>query len=173
MNDYFELGRILRPQGIRGEVKAELYTDDPGRVRELAQIYFRSDDGYRAAPVASARTDGRFGFIRLDGVEDRSAAEALRGCTFYIDREHAAPLPEGAFYVSDLVGLPVFVGEAEIGTLREILQTGAKDIYVTDLSGGGQLLFPSVPDVFVTRDVRGGRIVLDERRLKEVGVYDI
>lgn len=173
MTDYFELGRILKPQGIRGDVKAELYTDDPGRVADLQEIYFASPGGYQAAAVVSARTDGRFGYLHLAGADDRDAAEKLRGLVFYIDRAHAAPLPEGSFYVSDLVGLPVCLGGEEIGTLRDILQTGAQDIYVTDLHSGGELMFPSVPDVFIERDVEGGRIVLDGRRLKEVGVYDV
>ncbi len=173
MNDYFELGRILRPQGIRGEVKAELYTDDPARVQDLESVYFVSDGAYHAAAVASARSDGRFGYLRLAGVDSRDEAEKLRGRIFYIDREHAAPLPEGAFYVSDLIGLPVYRGAEEIGVLRDILQTGSKDIYVTKLHSGGELMFPAVPDVFRARDVENRRIVLDEQRLEEVGVYDV
>lgn len=173
MTEYFELGRILKPQGIRGEVKAELFTDNAERVLDLENVFLKSAGTYTPVAVAGARTDGRFGYLHFAGVDDRDAAEKLRGKMFYVDRAHAAPLPEGAFYISDLIGLPVFRGSEEIGVLREILQTGSKDIYVTDLTGGGQLMFPAVPDVFRLRDVAGRRIVLDEQRLKEVGVYDV
>lgn len=173
MTDYFELGTILKPQGIHGEVKAELYTDDPGRVHDLDCICFRTDSGYEAVRVISARTDGRFGYLRLEGTPDRNAAERMRGRVFYVDRAHAAPLPEGAFYVCDLIGLPVYRDAEEIGILRDILQTGSKDIYVTTLHSGGELMFPAVADVFTERDVAGRRIVLNGRRLEEVGVYDV
>lgn len=173
MTGFFELGRVLKPQGIRGEMKAELYSDDPARVLDLQQIYFRRGGKYVAEPVAAARTDGRFAYLRLAGVADRDAAEKLRDQIFYIDRAHAAPLAEGAFYISDLVGLPVFLDGRQIGVLKDIMQTGSADIYVTTLADGRQLLFPAVPDVFRVRDVEAGRIELEPGRLQEVGVYDV
>ena len=79
----------------------------------------------------------------------------------------------GAYYVRDLVGLTVFRGEEEIGRLRDILQTGGRDVYLVALHDGGELLFPSVPDVFRERNPQAGRIVLEPERLQEVGVYDV
>lgn len=172
MKDYFELGRILKPQGVHGEAKAELYTDDPERVRELEYVFFKDSGTYRKQAVVSARTDGRFGYLRFAGIEDRDEAETLRGSIFYIDRAHAVPLPEGAFYVDDLIGLPVFAESGrKLGTLKDILSTGAKDVYVVSLEDGGSLMFPSLGDVFRERSL--DKIVLDDQRLHEVCVYDV
>ena len=173
MKPYFELGTVLKPQGIRGEVKAELYTDDPERVLDLETVYFSGDGEFVPVPVKKARTDGKFAYLTFAGVMDRDEAEKLRGRIFYIDRAHAAPLPEGAYYVSDLEGLPVFCDGNRLGTLKEILQNGALDVYVVEKTDGSQLMFPAVPDVFVERNVDEGRIVLDPVRLAEVSVDDI
>ncbi|MBD5560873.1 MAG: 16S rRNA processing protein RimM [Clostridia bacterium] len=173
MTEFFELGRVLKPQGIKGEIKAELYTDDPGRVSDLEAVYFEEDGAYVPVAVRRARTDGRCGFLFLEGVHDRDQAEKLRGRTFFIDRAHAAPLPEGAYYISDLVGLPVFLDGRQLGSLGEILQTGTKDIYVVELEDGGRLMFPAVEDVFAERDIAGRRIVLNADRLEEIGIYDL
>lgn len=172
MTEYFELGRVLKPQGVRGEVKAALYTDDPDRVYDLPHVYVESESGYRELIVKSARTDGRFGYLMLDGITDRSEAEALRDAVLYIDRANAAPLPEGAFYIQDLLGVGVYDQEGRLlGKLTDILQTGAKDIYVVQRSGGGTMMFPAVEDVFRERNPERG-IILDGKRLAEVADYD-
>lgn len=173
MKPYFELGTVLKPQGVRGEIKAELYTDDPARVTDLDTVFFEDGGSFVPAAVCSARTDGKFAYLQFEGADDRDKAEALRGKIFYIDRAHAAPLPEGAFYISDLEGLPVYREEEKIGTLKEILQNGAQDVYVVEREDGSTLMFPSVPDVFVLRSVEERRIVLDAKRLDEVSVDGI
>lgn len=173
MKPYFELGTVLKPQGIRGEIKAELYTDDPSRAGDLETVYFEEHGTFTPAAVEKARTDGKFAFLTFAGVKNRDDAEKLRGKVFYIDRAHAAPLPEGAFYISDLEGLSVYCGGEKIGILKEILQNGACDVYTVEKQDGTVLMFPAVPDVFLERNVKEGRIVLDAGRLSEVSIDDI
>lgn len=169
MKDYFELGQILKPQGIRGELKAELYTDNPDRVRDLAQVLLGDPPALQPVSVAGARTDGRFAYLKLNGVCDRDAAEKLRGKTLYIRREDAAPIPAGSFYISDLIGLVVETDTGEqIGMLKDVLQTGAADVYVVSRTGREDLLFPAADGVFVERNPQAGRIVLSASRLSEV-----
>lgn len=173
MTDYFELGRVLKPQGIRGEIKIEAYTDDMNRFADLPHVYLEAGGQYAKTFVEKARTDYKAAYLKLEGIDDRDAAEALRGRYLYIDRENAAPLPEGAYYIKDLIGLDVIAGGEKLGILKDILQPGAADVYVVTLNGGGTCMFPSVPGVFVEKDVAGGRLVVDENRLKEVAVYDV
>ncbi|MGI6152388.1 MAG: ribosome maturation factor RimM [Christensenellaceae bacterium] len=174
MTDYFELGRVLKPQGIRGEVKIQAYTDNLERFDYLEYVFRRQNGGYSRVDVEHARADAQFAYLKLAGISTRDDAEALRGEYLFVDRAHAAKLPEGAFYICDIVGLPVFVeGEGEVGKVAEILQTGTKDVYVVSLKEGGKLMFPSVPEVFAKKDIPGGKIVLEKNKLMEIAVYDV
>ncbi len=174
MTDFFELGRVLKPQGLKGEIKFDAYTDDLSRFSYLKQVFFlRKDGSYEGVRVRSARVDARYAYLKLEGYEDRDATEVLRGVTLYIDREHAAQLPEGAYYVRDLIGLTIMTqtGE-EIGQLVDIVQNGAADVYVVKTPTQKNCMFPAIPDVVLSKDISEKRIVVDAQRLSEVSVYD-
>ena len=167
--DYFELGQVLKPQGIRGEVKIRPYTDELERFGALSHVYLKKGGAYEKRSVQSARVYREFAFLKLEGVDDRNAAELLRAQSLYIDRQHAAPLPEGAQYIADLIGLFV-VDEAgqSIGTIAEIIQiAGGVDVYQVKTQGG-ELLFPAAPGVILSKDVRAGQVVVSAQRLSEV-----
>lgn len=169
MKDFFELGRVLKPQGVKGEIKAELYTDNLDRVYDLPYVLTGTAPDFTKHEVASARTDGRFAYLALKDIQSRDEAEALRGNVLFIDRANAAQLPEGAFYIDDLLGLEVMTDAGRtLGKLRDIMQTGAADIYVVSREDGSELLFPAAEGVFVERNPKDGRIVLDAARLSEV-----
>ncbi len=170
--EYFELGRVLKPQGIRGEVKIDAYTDDMGRFDYLAHVYIQKDGEMQKITVQAKRTDASFAYLKLEGINDRDAAEALRGTIFYIDRKNAAKLPEGRHYIEDMIGLSVVDTKGkELGKLAEIITTGAADVFrVTGEKA--TLLFPSVPHVVLHTDVEAGTILVDEKSLQEVCVYD-
>ena len=174
MTDFFELGRISKPQGIKGEVKIEAYTDSLDRFDYLEFIYFKEADEYRKINIKGVRTDAKNAYLLIDGVKDRNDAELLRGKMIYIDRANAAKLPPGHYYISDLVGLSVRNSNgAELGRLSDILQTGTRDIYVVKLAQGGGVMFPSLDDVVVERNVEEGYIQINEEKLQEVAVYDV
>lgn len=169
MKDTFELGRILKPQGVRGELKAELYTDDLQRVYELPHVLLGDEAEPVKYKVIGARTDGKFAYLMLDGVSDRDTAERFRNAPLYIDRRHAAPIPEGAFYICDLIGLRVQSDDGHVlGTLSDILQNGARDVYVVDRDDGSQLMFPAADGVFIDRNPDAGVITVSAKRLTEV-----
>ena len=105
--DYFELGQVLKPQGIRGEIKLRPYTDDLERFGALSHVFLKNGKNYEKREVQSARVYKEFAFLKLEGTEDRNAAELLRGKKIYIDRENAAPLEDGACYIADLIGLRI------------------------------------------------------------------
>lgn len=174
MIEFFEIGRIVKPQGVHGEVKLETYTDDTQRFYDLDFVYLKQGSGFEKIPVQKARVDRNAAYLKLEGIEDRNKAEEMRGQYVYIDRDNAAPLAEGAFYIRDLMGLEVKKDDGEVlGTLTDILQTGAADIYVVSLKEKGTCMFPSVPGLFIKRDIKEGLMVVDATRLEEVAVYDI
>ncbi len=173
MTDYFELGRVLKPQGIKGEVKAEAYTDDTNRFHDLTFVFFKSGGEYAKRELESVRVSGGFAYLKFAGINDRDSAEILRGQYFYIDRANAAKLPPGSHYISDLLGMEVREGGKKTGVLENILQTGSRDVYVVKLDAGGTLMFPSVDGVFVKKDVENSIMELNGEKLAEVAVYDL
>ena len=170
--EYFELGRIVKPQGIRGEVKVDAYTDNMERFAYLSHVFIKRDKEMQKVDVLSKRTDRSFAYLKLKGTDDRNAAETLRGTVLYIDRNNAAKLPEGRYYIEDMIGLAVVDTQGrQIGQLLDIIKTGGTDVFMVGAEKG-RLMFPSVPHVVLRVDVQAGSILVDEKTLQEVCVYD-
>ncbi len=174
MTDFFELGRVLKPQGIRGEVKVEAYTDDLSRFIGLGFVFFKQGEGYVKAGLVKTRVDAKHAYLTLEGISDRDGAEKLRGQYIYIDRENAAQLPPGHYYISDMLGMRVSDSNGNaLGILKDIMQTGSRDVYVVQADGQGTVMFPSVDGVILDRDIDKGTMTVDAEKLDEVAVYDI
>ena len=172
MKDFFELGKVLKPQGIRGEIKIQAYTDDLSRFSYLKHIFISKDGYMKIVGFFKASVDTENEYMLLYGLHDRDAAEKLRGIYLYVDRENAAKLPQGSYYIQDLIGLKVTDDEGrEYGEVKDILQNGCADVYV--VKGEVSMMFPAVPDVIVSRDIEKGIMVLRKKRLDEVCIYDV
>lgn len=169
--EYFAIAKVVKPQGIRGEVKLETYVEDMQRFSTLPHLYTEQNGVYVKHEVTSGRLYRGFAYVKLADYPDRNAAETLRGQYLYIDRAHAAELPEGANYIADLLGLRVEDDEgAFLGRLEDVLQNGGVDVYqVSD--GEKTILFPLAPGVELERDLEHGVIRASAARLKEVAVH--
>lgn len=172
-HDYLLLGEVVRPQGIHGEVKLRHYTDDPERFLELKTVYREREGRYEPIGVTGARVREDDVFLMLEGVRDRNAAEALRGVKLWVDRAHARELGEDEVYIADILGAEAYDTQGgRVGTLREVLTPGGVDVFVFD-TPTGTLMAPALKTVLLELDAEGGRIVLDEKRLEEVGCMKI
>lgn len=171
-HDYLLLGEVVRPQGIHGEVKLRHYTDDPERFLELKTVYREREGRYEPIGVTGARVREDDVFLTLEGVCDRDAAEAFRGVRLWVDRAHARRLGEDEVFIADILGAAAYDTKgAQLGTLREVLTPGGVDVFVFD-TPRGTLMVPALKTVLLELDAEGGRIVLDEERLKEVALYE-
>ncbi len=142
---------------MRGHVKVQPFSDSPARFAAGAEI---SVDGL-AATVESARPH-RAGLVaRLSGVADRNAAERLAGALLTVPEDSLEPLPEGAYYHFQLIGMAVFSegGEA-LGEVAEILETPGNDVYVVRKEGERDLLIPALKDVARAIDVPAARMTV-------------
>ncbi|MBE0601587.1 MAG: 16S rRNA processing protein RimM, partial [Firmicutes bacterium] len=131
MKNYLLLGTIVKPQGLKGEVKLHHETGDASRFLDLETAWIRQGEGYAPIRVVSARLSGPDVYLTLEGVADRDAAEKLRGTELYIDRAHARELPDGEVFLADLIGLKAVDTQGNpIGTLTDVLQPGGTDVLV-------------------------------------------
>ena len=99
--EYLKIGLILKPQGIRGEIKVLPLTDDPHRFIGLKQAFLSEEK--KPVRIMGARVGKDAVYLFLEKIYDRTAAESVRGQFIYIDREHAVKLPEGRYFIADLI----------------------------------------------------------------------
>jgi 16S rRNA processing protein RimM len=154
------IGYITGAHGIRGEVKVELLTDYPERFKPGADMLIGSETSARSYRITAARPHKLVMLVQFAGVPDRNAAAALQGQLVLIPDEEAMPLGEDENYIHDLIGLRVEdENGAVLGTLSEILTTGANDVYVV-AGEEGELLLPALRDVVRQVDLAGRRVIV-------------
>lgn len=149
------LAVIVKPHGLDGEVKVELFTDSPEQMSQLDGLLL---DG-RAVHVQSVRgITGSRALLKLDGIDSREQADKLRGKMLGIAQKNVAPLPEGAFYDFQIIGLTVVTGDGQdLGRITEILRTGANDVYLTD-----QIAVPAVDRFIRNISLERGEMVVQD-----------
>ncbi len=146
------VGRLLRPHGVQGEIRMEVLTDFPERLRKGRRIYLSPE--HRPFTLEGVRTADQALLIRLEGIGDRNDAELLRGQEVSIEASRLPELPEDEYYYHQLIGMLVVDEEGkELGTLEQILETGANDVYVIKSQTGAELLLPAIEDVILQVDV--------------------
>ncbi len=156
--DYFRVGVITEPHGVKGEVKLFPTTDDVEHLRKVKEYFIPGREGMEAyTAISLKRQNDRF-ILKFREVEDRDMAEKLRKKDVYVDRAHAIPLYEDEYYVSDLEGLEVYEDGKLIGTLKEVMQTGANDVYSIERTDGSELLLPAIKQCILKVDIKGGRM---------------
>ena len=154
MNQMLRVGAVIKPHGIRGEIKVWPTTDDPYRFDELSEIILVKGSSEKRIGISSVKYFKNIVILGLSGIDTVESAEALRGADLYVDREHAAPLSEGEYYIGDIIGMEVQDEEAHhLGTISDVIDTAANDVYVVKLAGRRDLLIPAIKQCIVNVDV--------------------
>ncbi len=156
---YLAVGRVVRPHGVRGELRVEILTDYPERLPELEHVYV----GPRRKPhkVRQVRLHGDVMLLTLEGITDRNAAEALRGALIEIPVTDAAPVKEDEYYHYQLVGVRVETEAGEsLGGIVEVLSLPqANDVFVVQ-GPRGEILIPAIREVVVDLDLEAERMII-------------
>ena len=164
---FLEAGKIVRTHGIRGELVLEPWADSPEFLAEIKRLYFdggKTDAGLLASRVHKGRL-----LITLRGVTTVEQGDALRGKVLYLDRADVQ-LEEGQVFFQDMIGLKAVDGTTgrEYGELKEVLPTGANDVYRIVDRDGKEYLFPAVKHMVKRISVEDGVIEL----LPIPGIFD-
>ena len=159
--EYFCIGVITEPHGIKGEVKVYPTTDDPDRIAELDEIILRGGGKDRVVHPASVRWQKDRLIIKFKEINDRNETETLRKYELYVTRENAVELDENEYYVQDLIGLDVYnEGNEHIGKLDDVIRTGANDVYQILKNDGKELLLPAISECIIEVDIENGRMTV-------------
>ena len=162
-----QIGEVLKPQGIRGELKVKTFTDTPDVVKKFGTVYI--DDkpykilSFRVGPDGAA-------YIGLRGIPDRNAAELFRGKKLEGDREDAPELEEGRYYIVDIIGLSCETEEGEVLGVVTAISNLSSDVYTIE-KAGKSILFPAVKGVIVKYDIENGKLIVNKSVFDEIAVY--
>jgi 16S rRNA processing protein RimM len=155
-----EVGRIARAHGVSGEVSVLVLSEVPHRFAAGAVVFLQEG---RTLTVDSSRPHRGRLLVRFREVEDRAAAEALRGAVLVVPQTMSPPLPEGSWWDHQLIGCAVRTeGDRLLGTVGAVIHTPANDVWSVLGEGGTEILVPVLKDVLVSVDVATRRIVVRE-----------
>lgn len=161
--DFLIVGKILRPHGVRGELKVDVRTRYPEWLAEQDEVYLGMDqndpDSAKKFGVKSMRQHRQNLLMTLEGINSREDADLQRDKYVLIRLDQAMPLEEGEFYTFQLIGIAVYTNVGEyLGDLVDIMETGANDVYILKGSPRGEILIPDTDEVIE-------EINLDEQKM--------
>ncbi|MBO7149594.1 MAG: 16S rRNA processing protein RimM [Clostridia bacterium] len=167
MNDVFKIGVIVKPQGIRGDVKVQPLTDDINRFKNLKEVLI---DGQKYH-VSNVSIGGGMVFMELSGITDRNTAELFRGKFLCVKREDAIPLEEGRYFIADILGCKVITENKTIGEIIDITSSRT-DVVTVKCENGKIMRFPFLKDLVTNVDIVNKIFEVKEKRLSEVSCYE-
>ncbi len=159
--DRLLIGKIIKPHGIKGQVKVLSFAESPETFRDFGQVCLKEKKGReRLIKISSVILAGGGVALGLDGIEGREAAEALRDAELFITKDQLEELPEGEYYRHELIGLNIVTTEGlKIGKIEEVMPTGSNDVYVVR-QGEKEYLVPALSEVIETIDLKKGEMII-------------
>lgn len=161
MNDYFRVGVIANTHGIKGEVKVFPTTDDISRFDDLEEVFLDTKNGYEKLTVKSVKYQKNMVILGFDQYDNINQVEGLKNLDLYVDREHAIPLEGEQVYIADLIGCSVETDEGKaLGTVKDVMKTGANDVYVIEMPDGKEVLLPGIKECILEKDVENKKVLV-------------
>ena len=168
MQETLKIGVIVKPQGIRGEVKVQPLTDDINRFKKLKEVIIDQ----KIYHVLNCVIGGGTVFLALSGISDRNTAETFRGKFLCVTRENAVPLEEGRYFIVDIIGCKVVTDSGNyVGQVTDVF-SARTDIFTLKCEDGRIMRFPFLKDLVQKVDVQEKLITVGEKRLNEVSCYE-
>lgn len=161
MVEFLRVGTIASTHGIRGEVKVFPTTDDVKRFKKLKNCFL--DTGKERIPleVESVKFFKQFAILKFKDYDNINDVEKYKGKDLLVDRANAVKLQKDEYFIADLIGLKVVTDEGnDFGTLKDVLQTGANDVYVIDGTDGKEYLFPVIRECVLDISLEKGIVTV-------------
>ena len=154
MEQLLQVGVITQTHGVRGEVKVFQTTDDAARFKKLKHVML--DTGKETLPldIESVKFFKQFVILKFKGFDNINDIERYKRCPLLIERENAVPLEEGEYFIADMIGMKVITDEGEnFGILKDVMETGANDVYVIEHPSEGEVLVPAIKECILDVDI--------------------
>ena len=146
MEDLLQVGIITSTHGVRGEVKVYPTTDDPRRFRRLKEVVLDTGREKLNLEIEGVKFFKQFVILKFKGLDNINDIEKYRQKSLYVTRKNAVRLQRDEYFIADLIGLKVQDEDGtELGTVKDVIETGANDVYVIESLEGKEYLFPAIP----------------------------
>lgn len=161
MEDLLRVGVISSVHGIKGEVKVYPTTDDPMRFKQLNNVRMGVEAEMEGLEITGVKFFKKMVILKFKGYDSIEAAEKLKGRDLFVTREQAVELQPDENFIVDLVGLCVVTDQGEaLGTLTDVIKTGANDVYEVLTAQGGKILLPAIKECVLAVDLKEGVITV-------------
>ena len=162
MEKYLELGQIVNVKGLKGEVKVNSFSENSSRFESLSKVFLKIKGEIKQFEIERVGYSKNQVIIKFVGINTIEEAEKLRNSYILIDRDSLEKLPEGVYYIADLIGLDVFTDNGDyLGKVDDIYNTGSNDIYVVKNDLGQSKLLPGIEEVIKNIDLKSGKIIVN------------
>jgi 16S rRNA processing protein RimM len=160
--DLFEIGRVLKPRGLKGQMRCFSFLSSHGFASPLTEVYFRTDKGISEShPLQDIIFSGKFFFLSVAGIDSSETAGEMSGADVLASSVHLHPLEEDEYYWKDIIGLDVVTETGQLlGKVESVFSTGSNDVYVCR-NAREEILLPAIKDVVIKVDLAEKRIVVN------------
>ena len=156
----YVVGQVLKPQGIKGEIKVKSISSTPERFKKLKKIYIQKGN-LLTFSIESVRISNKFVFLKFLGINNREDTEILRGCDILIDETDLIDLLPGDYFVHDLIGCRVVTEDGlKLGELIDVSQYSSNDVYVVKNEAGVEILLPATKEVIKQVNIDQKQIIV-------------
>lgn len=161
MEQLLQVGVITQPHGVRGEVKVFPTTDDPVRFKKLKKVILDTGKEKLDLEVEHVKFFKQFVIVKFKEFDNINDIERYKRCPLLVTRENTVPLEEDEYFVADMIGMKVITEDGtEFGTLSDVMETGANDVYVIDSKEHGEVLMPAIKECVLNVDMESGIITV-------------
>lgn len=162
MKDILEIGQIVNTRGLRGEVKVNSFSQDSKRFEKLDVIYIKENNELKSYKIEKVTYNKNQVILKLENINHIDYAEKLRNKYIYVKKSQLEDLPEGVYYISDLIGLDVYDEKNNyLGKVDDIFSTKSNDVYVVKNELGVSKLLPGTDEVIKNIDLDNKKIVVN------------
>ena len=161
MEDFLQIGVISSTHGIKGEVKVYPTTDDVNRFKKLKEVYLDTGKERLILHPESVKFFKQFVILKFKEFNNINEIEQYRQKSLLVDRQNAVKLRKDEYFIADLIGLNVMTDEnSQLGVLKDVLQTGANDVYIVETEDGKEVLLPAIKECVLNVDVEAGEVLV-------------
>lgn len=154
MEDLLKVGVITTTHGVRGEAKVYPTTDEPERFLELDYVLLDTGRELRKLEIKNVKFFKNLVILKFKGVDNINDIEKYKGRDLWIPRKEGQELEEDEYYIADLLGMSVVLEDGqEFGTLKDVMETGANDVYIIDSAEHGEVLLPAIKECILDVDL--------------------
>ena len=159
MEDLLKVGIISSTHGIRGEVKVFPTTDDPQRFKKLDRVLLDNGKEKRELKIQSVKFFKQFVIVKFAEINDINDVEQYKGSSLFVTRKQAVKLDKDEYFIADLLGMDVVEDTGrKLGKIKDIIETGANDVYVVEMENKKELLIPAIKQCILKVDLAAGLI---------------